>query len=414
MPAREHVLLSEAERATLFRIPTDPDELARRFTLEQPDLDLIGQRRHDRSRPGLALQLALIRHSGMTLAQVLQIEGGVPRPLVTFIARQLSLEPSVLSAYASRPQTMTDHARLIAAATNVRPPVRGDVALMIASAEQAAPTTDAALPIATAIIEVLRNVDILLPMPSTIERAGIAGRARARKNAAGMMVADLSSMQIGRIDALFVEQDGARLGWLKTVPVATKTDSVRHIVERLRVVRAIGIPQDTGAYVHPNRRHQFVQEGRLSPAYLIQRYTVPRRRAIIVALLIDLEARLIDAALDIADKLIGSMFRRATTMQQRRYTASSRKVARLMRLFRITIDTLAQADEDGRDPIAALEASVGWPALMKARGQVGEIADLVEQDPLVIAGDRYATLRKFAPLLIECWNLSRGAAVPPA
>nr|WP_221211934.1 Tn3 family transposase [Sphingomonas sp. BK481] len=408
MPAREHVLLSDAERATLFLIPTDPDELARRFTLEQPDLDLIGQRRHDRNRLGVALQFALIRHSGMTLAQVLQIEGDVPRPLVTFIARQLSLEPSVLSDYASRPQTMTDHARLIAAATNVRPPVRGDVALMIASAEQAAAATDAALPIATAIIEALRNVDILLPMPSTIERAGIAGRARARKNAAGMMVADLSSMQIGRIDALFVEQNGARLGWLKTVPVATKTDSVRHIVERLRVVRAIGIPHDAGACVHPNRRHQFVQEGRLSPAYLIQRYTVPRRRAIIVALLIDLEARLIDAALDIADKLIGSMFRRATTMQQRRYTASSREVARLMRLFRITIDTLAQADEDGSDPIAALEASVGWPALMKARGQVGEIADLVEQDPLVIAGDRYATLRKFAPLLIEVLEFQSG------
>lgn len=408
MPAREHALLSDAERATLFLIPTDPDELARRFTLEQPDLDLIGQRRHDRNRLGVALQFALIRHSGMTLAQVLQIEGDVPRPLVTFIARQLSLEPSVLSDYASRPQTMTDHARLIAVATNVRPPVRGDVALMIASAEQAAAATDAALPIATAIIEALRNVDILLPMPSTIERAGIAGRARARKNAAGMMVADLSSMQIGRIDALFVEQNGARLGWLKTVPVATKTDSVRHIVERLRVVRAIGIPHDAGACVHPNRRHQFVQEGRLSPAYLIQRYTVPRRRAIIVALLIDLEARLIDAALDIADKLIGSMFRRATTMQQRRYTASSREVARLMRLFRITIDTLAQADEDGSDPIAALEASVGWPALMKARGQVGEIADLVEQDPLVIAGDRYATLRKFAPLLIEVLEFQSG------
>ncbi|MFE8108032.1 Tn3 family transposase, partial [Sphingomonas melonis] len=91
-----------------------------------------------------------------------------------------------------------------------------------------------------------------------------------------------------------------------------------------------------------------------------------------------------------------------------RYTASSREVARLMRLFRITIDTLAQADEDGRDPIVALETAVGWPALMKARGQVGEIADAVEQDPLVIATDRYATLRKFAPLLIEVLDFRSG------
>jgi len=64
MSAREHILLSDAERATLFRIPTDPDELARRFTLEKPDLDLIGQRRHDRNRLGMALQFTLIRYPG--------------------------------------------------------------------------------------------------------------------------------------------------------------------------------------------------------------------------------------------------------------------------------------------------------------------------------------------------------------
>ncbi len=190
------------------------------------------------------------------------------------------------------------------------------------------PCVTPAAEIATAVVEALRAANILLPMPSTIERAGIAGRARARKHAARLMVADLSPVQIGRIDALFDEQDGERLGWLKTIPIATKTDSVRDIVERLRVVRAIGIPHDAGSGVHPNRRHQFVQEGRLSPAYLIRRYTLPRRRAILVALLVDLEARLIDAALDIADKLIGGMFRRATNMQQRRYTASSREVAR--------------------------------------------------------------------------------------
>ena len=88
MPAREHVLLSDAERATLFRIPTNPDELARRFMLEKADLDLIGERRHDRNRLGMALQFALLRHPGMTLAQVLQIEGDVPGALVAFLARQ--------------------------------------------------------------------------------------------------------------------------------------------------------------------------------------------------------------------------------------------------------------------------------------------------------------------------------------
>jgi hypothetical protein len=41
------------------------------------------------------------------------------------------------------------------------------------------------------------------------------------------------------------------------------------------------------------------------------RYTVQRRRAILVASVIDLEMRLTDAALDMADKPIGGLFARA-------------------------------------------------------------------------------------------------------
>ena len=315
MPARDHVLLTGAERAALFGIPVDPDELARRYTLEAADLDLINQRRLDRNRLGVALQIALVRHPAMPLAQVLQMEGTPPAPLVAFLAGQLGLNPAVLADYASRTQTMTDHARLVADASGVRPPTRGDIATMIAAAEQAAAGTDAGLPIATGIIDTLRSASILSPMPSTIERAGIAGRSRARKSAAHMMVAGLNAEQIARVDALFGAEEGTRLGWLKAVPTATKAESVRDIVERLRVAHELGIPHDTGAHVHPARRHQFVREGRLSPAYLIARYTLPRRRAILVALLTDLEARLIDAALDMADKLIGGMFRRAKNTQ---------------------------------------------------------------------------------------------------
>lgn len=408
MSVRDHILLTDAERTLLFGIPTAPDELARRYTLEAVDLDLIRQRRHDRNRLGVALQIALFRHPGIPLAQLLQLEARAPAPLVLFLARQLGLDPTLLADYANRTQTMTDHARLVAEATGVRPPTQGDVVIMIAAAEQAAAGTDAGLPIASEIVDTLRAANIWLPMPSTIERAGIAGRARARKKAAHMMVTGLSTEQIAEVDALFGAEGGARLAWLKAMPTASKPESVRSIVERLHAVREIGIPHDVGAGVHPARRHQFVREGRLSPAYLIARYTVPRRRAILVALLVDLEARLIDAALDMADKLIGAMFRRAKNTQGARYAASSRDVARLMRLFRTTIDALSDADEQGADPIQALEDAVGWHVLFKARSTVAAIADMVDEDPLVVAADRYASLRKFAPQLIEALEFRSG------
>ncbi|MBB4233443.1 hypothetical protein GGD56_007355 [Rhizobium mongolense] len=59
---RKHELLSEAEREQLLGFPADRDDLARLYTFEPGDLDLIRRRREDRNRLGVALQLALFRH----------------------------------------------------------------------------------------------------------------------------------------------------------------------------------------------------------------------------------------------------------------------------------------------------------------------------------------------------------------
>src|SRR3546814_15158848 len=101
-----------------------------------------------------------------------------------------------------------------------------------------------------------------------------------------------------------------------------------------------------------------------------------------------------------ADKLIGSIFTRAKNAQARSYATTSKNVARLMLIFRRTIDALTDAVDTGEDPIEALDASVGWNTLLKARPEVATIAATASLDPLTVAADRYATLRQFAPVLL--------------
>ena len=71
MAKRKHELLTDAERELLIGIPSDRDHLARLYTLEPADIALIGTRRHQRNWLGAALQLALLRHPGVSLAQFL-------------------------------------------------------------------------------------------------------------------------------------------------------------------------------------------------------------------------------------------------------------------------------------------------------------------------------------------------------
>jgi TnpA family transposase len=405
-------LLTDEERRALFGIPTDPDGLARCFTSSRSDRNLVAARRGDASRLGYAVQLALLRHPGTTLANL----GQPVEALVAWMARRLEIPPEAFARYARRPQTMTDHARELAAALGLRPATAADLPLMVEAAAEAARGTDAGAPIAVAAIEALRRSRVILPAVAVIERAAIAGRARARRRAAEAVLATVTEAQVAELERL-LEVDTAigmtPFAWLKAVPVAPKADHVRELLDRLHRVCAVGLPAGTPPDVHKARLERFVREGHASDAHQLARYSARRRRAILAATVADLEARLTDAVLDMADRLIGELFARARNAARRRYAASAGDVGRLMRLFHGTIDALAAAQEGDLDAFEAVDEAVGWARLLRVRGEVAELADLAEEDPLLRAAGRWRTLRKFAPDLIGALEFRAARADDP-
>src|SRR3546814_1350071 len=88
------------------------------------------------------------------------------------------------------------HARELAMRAGLRGPTRADIPFMIEAAAKTAWATDKGMTIAIGVVTALREARILLPSISTIERASSAGRARARKQAAYALIADLSAEQV--------------------------------------------------------------------------------------------------------------------------------------------------------------------------------------------------------------------------
>ena len=86
-----------------------------------------------------------------------------------------------------------------------------------------------------------------------------------------------------------------------------------------------------------------------------------------MATVLDVETRLTDAVLDMADKLVGGFFAKARNATRRRYAASAGNVGRLMRLFHGTIDALFVAQETNSDAFDAVNDAVGWAKLLRAR-----------------------------------------------
>lgn len=405
-------LLTEEERRALFGVPGDSDALTRLYSFTRSDQELLAARRRNANRLGFAVQLALLRHPGMSLAHM---EEPVDS-LVAWLAERLEIPAATFAKYAGRPQTMTDHARILAAALRLRPASAADLPFMIEAAAQSAWSTDRGQPIVAGVMTALRAEKVILPAPAVIERAAMAGRARARKRAADALLAGASEAQLAKLDQLLAVDPtlkASRFAWLRHAPSSPKAAHIGQLIERLRFVRDIGLSADAATRVHDNRFQQFIREGRIADAHRVSRYAAHRRRAILAANVIDLETRLTDALLDMTDKLIGGLFARARKAKERRYVASTRDVGRLMRLFHGTIEALETAQQEKRDGFAVVDEVVGWAKLTRVRGEVRTLADLAEEDPLLGAADRYRTLRKFAPELLEALEFKAARSHDP-
>jgi hypothetical protein len=64
-------------------------------------------------------------------------------------------------------------------------------------------------------------------------------------------------------------------------------------------------------------------------------------------------------------------------------------------------EALAVAQANERDAFEAVDEAVGWARLLRVRSEVEDLAKLANEDPLLRAADRWRTLRRFAPDLIE-------------
>jgi TnpA family transposase len=403
-------LLNVAERKILFGTAEAHDELVRRYTLSRSDLDLIQSRRGDANRLGFALQLALLRDPGFGLQS-----GENYDALIAFLAGQLAIPANVLASYGKRLQTLSEHNLELMRALGLRAFTDRDVPKMVTAAEEASLATDLGLPIARAVVTAVRADGLVLPAPTRIERAGISGRAKGRRRAFDGLLSYVSQEQLANLDALLAvdEKIGiSRLAWLRDSSGAAKAEVIRGLLGRLSLIRSLEINAGAENGIHQDRYAQLAKEGRATPAHLLARYAPRRRHAILVVAMIDLERRLTDAVLDMADRIIGACFTRGGNAKQRQYSATTGDVGRLMRLFRATIDALETAQDGTIDAFDAVDQAVGWTQLLRARPQVEGIARLAEEDPLIRAADRWTTLRKFVPALLEAieFKAGRGSA----
>ena len=396
-------LLSSRAHADLFEVPTDPDALIRHYLLNGDDIDLIRTRRRAENLLGVAVHICLLRHPGFGWSDGIM----PPAELIAWLAEQLQVEACTLDDYAIRRNTRHEHHAVAMRHLGLSPFGSEHVQQAEDIATRAAFATDHGVKIVETLVAELRKQHLVLPSVDTLERFALKGRASARREAAAALFDALSPDQRAQLQGLLVNDPfvgQTRLTWLRGYPHSASPASMTALLDRLKYLRSLNLPPNLGHGLHPDRLLKFAREGAVAPVSLLNDFGDRRRIATLAAQMADLSITLTDATIAMFERLTGQLFSRSRNRQEEVWRMGKTKVGKLMQLFGASIDAMARAQDLGQDPFAALDADVGWETLLGKRDEIAGFGELATSDPLALAAERYAYMRKFAPAFLEAFE----------
>lgn len=354
MPTRE--LLTPAQRLGLDELPVDLDDrlMARHHTLSDEELAAALKRRTPAGRLGFAMQIALLKFPGRPLRSGER----APEKTLRYVASQVGEEPKAIVSYADgnadrgagRETTRREHLSEIHGMLGLRPfnaDVHEELRAWLAGV---AAMTDSGLALVEALLEEMRRRRIVVPALYAVEGLAWESRREARSAVAESLVGGLSARQLVGLDGLLTTASDATrsdLVWLRQPPGAPSPDNFLKVVEKLKFVRSLGLPSEASRSVHHNRLSRLAAEGaRMTPQNL-STLEAGRRRATLVAYLLDRAASLTDGALDMHDRMVGEALARAKATRDENFKGRGKAVNEKVGLYASVGKALIAAREAG-------------------------------------------------------------------
>jgi hypothetical protein len=125
-------------------------------------------------------------------------------------------------------------------------------------------------------------------------------------------------------------------------------------------VRAAGLDPARGHRVHQARLAQLAREASRTTVQHVAGYERQRRHATLVAVALDLTASLTDQSINLFDRLMGTMFRKADARHARAFQADGRAINEKVRLYARVGAALIAARDNKQDAFDAITAVIPW------------------------------------------------------
>lgn len=407
MPRRS--ILSASERDSLLSLPDNQEDLFRFYSFSESDLSTIRQHRGAANRIGFAVQLCYMRYPGIILGT-----NEAPHPaILSFIAAQLNEPADRWNDYGQRFQTRREHLVELQAIYQFKTFGVEHHRAAVESLEETSWQTDKGILLADALLQYLRSKLILLPSINVIERICAEAITKSTRRIYFALTENLTAENLRSLDSLLAIKPESKITMLSWLRQPTGSAKARHLLEhikRLQAIHELGLPNGLDKTIHQNRLLKIAREGRQMTPQDLGKFEPSRRYATVSALVLELQATIIDEIIDLNDRIIGSLFNRAKRSHEQHFQQSGKEINDKVRLFWRIGQALLQAKQTGSDPFTAIEDIIPWDAFAKNITEAQTLSQSEDFDYLHLIGNNYTQVRRYAPAFLEVLQLKAAPA----
>jgi TnpA family transposase len=326
--------------------------------------------------------------------------------MLEFIAEQISVFPASIDEYLANERNRQRQAIECQEQAGLRYFVKHAAAELTQALLPHAMEDDRLAHLAALAMEACRQRRIICPSPLALERLCAELRHHGRREVYRRLTSGLSADQRKRLDALTERRDETGqvwLTWLRQMPEAATPTGMLGVIERLEHVRAVGIDPSRGHLIHQARLSQLAREADKTTVQHVARFERQRRHATLVAITLDFTASLTDQAIDLFDRLIGGIFRKAEGRHARAFQADARVINEKVRLYARVGAALIAAQTDQQDAFGAIRSVIPWERFCKTVAEAEALARPEEFDAFQNLGEHYVGIRRWSPAFLSAF-----------
>ena len=380
-------------------------QLSRYFHLDDADRTLIATHRGEANRLGFALQLATVRF----LSTFLPDPTRAPSAVVDFLAAQLRIvDVGCLARYREN-EARWDHASEIREHYGYHDFTEPTVVLgltrwLYSRAHLSTERPSVLFDLATAR---LVEQKVLLPGVTILARLVARVRDRVASRLWKLLEKAPSAEQCDGLEKLLEVPEGGRqtaLDRWRRSPTRISANGLLAALQRIQEIRALGIRKLNLTAIPPSRLQSLARHAAIVRAQSIARMPLQRRIATLVAFAHQWEATAQDEALDLFDQLLEQTLSRVENDGQKARLRSLKDLdaaAQQMRKACLVLLDPACNDPDIRSQVFA---NVPQANLSEAVKRVDELTRPEEDHYYDLLWDRYNSVRRFLPTMLEALN----------